>query len=153
MFGIGINLIFFVKAVLFAAMAIILIPREYYKKHLIYGLFLGAGLDIVIIVAMSELGVLKYLNMGAFSVFGLFPFWTPIAWMFTLMIFLYFLPRRASFFYTYILLFSLFGIFLGKVLSNFGLYRFNPLILFFVFLAWFYFAGWVYLKYEKIRLQ
>lgn len=141
MFGIDKNTIFFIKAVMFGVAAIIAIPKECYKKFLIYGLFLGAALDITAIVTLTKLGVIKYLNMGAFSMYGLFSLWTPIAWMFALMIYLYFLPRRRPFLYGYVLIFSVFGIFVAKILSNFGLYEFNPFILFFVFLGWFSFAA------------
>jgi len=153
MAGIGINIIFFIKAVLFAVVAVVLIPKEQFKRYLVYSLFLGAGIDIIVVFTCTRLGILRYLNMGAFSVFGLLPFWTPIAWMFTLMIFFYFLPRKSIFLYGYVFIFSVYGIFLGKMLSNFGLYRYDPLILFFVFLAWFSFAAWFFLRYEKVTLE
>jgi len=152
-FGIDKNIIFFLKAVMFGVAALILIPKEQYKKYLIYGLFLGAGLDIITIIILTYLGAIKYLNMGVFSIYGMFTFWTPIAWMFTLMIYLYFLPIRRWFLYGYVFTFSVFGIFIGKILSNFGLYEFNPFILFFVLLGWFSFAAWFYLRFEKIKLE
>lgn len=138
---------------MFGVVAAIAIPKAQYKKFLIYGLFLGAGLDITAIITLTKFGAMKYLNMGAFSVYGMFPFWTPIAWMFALMIYLYFLPRRRFFFYGYILIFAVFGVFVAKILSNFGLFEFNPFFLFVVFLGWFSFAAWFYLRFEKVRLE
>jgi len=151
--GVSTNIIFFIKALVFCVLAGIIIPKEYYKKYLIYGLFLGAGIDIIVVFTLTHLGFVKYLNMGAFSIFGVIAFWTPIAWMSTVMIFLYFLPRRKLFLVSYILMFALYGIFLGEMLSNFGLYTYNRLIMFFVFLGWFSLAAWTYLRLERIQVK
>ncbi len=153
MFDIGISIIFFIKALLLGIATIVAIPKEQYRKLLIYSIFLGGFIDLIIIVVFDHLNLLKYLNMGPFSLYGRFTFWTPIAWMFAVMIFLYFLPVRKIFFYPYIVIWAIFGIFLGSILENFGLYRFDKPILFFTFLLWFFFAAIAYTYLEKIELK
>lgn len=152
MFGIGKSIIFFMKAFLLGFASIISIPQEQYRKYLIYSIFLGGATDMAVVLILSQLDLLKYLNMGPFNILGYFPFWTPIAWMFTFMIFLYYLPVRKVFFYPYIIIWAIFGIFVGLVLEGFGLYQFNKLILFLVFIIWFFFAAVTFMHFEKIRL-
>lgn len=44
----GIEIVFLIKAIFFGLAAIIIIPRELYKKYLVYGLLLGALVDTVL---------------------------------------------------------------------------------------------------------
>jgi hypothetical protein len=152
----GKELIFLYKAIFFGLAAIILIPKEYYKKYFIYGLFFGAILDVSMIWVLSGFfHLFQYKNMGLFNIFNLFSFWTPIAWMFTMMVFFYCLPPRKLYLLFYVPGFGLFGYMVGVVLQNFGLFEyvgtfkyFAPLII----TAWFAIVAWAYIKAEKIIL-
>jgi hypothetical protein len=153
----GKEMVFFFKAVFFGLAAIILIPKEHYKKYFIYGLFFGAILEIFMVGVLSGLfHWFQYKNMGPFNVFNLFSFWTPLAWMFTLMVFLYCLPARRLFLFLYIPSFGLFGYMVGIVLQNFGLFEYLGIYKYIapvVFTGWFAVAAWAYIKTEKITLR
>lgn len=154
---IGVEIIFLIKALFFGFAAIVLIPKEQYKKFLVYGLFLGALGDILLILIVSVLfGAFHYLNLGVFNILNITSFWTPIAWMFTVMFFLYALPTKKLYFYIYVLCFGAFGYFLGLVLQNLklfeyvGIYRYAaPLVL----SSWFYLVARLYMMGERIKLQ
>lgn len=150
----GNEMIFLYKAIFFGLAAIILIPKEYYKKYFVYGLFWGAILDVLMVGVLSGLcHWIQYKNMGEFNVFNLFSFWTPLAWMFAFMIFFYCLPARKLFLYYYIPGFGLFGYMVGVVLQNFGLFEYVGIYRYFaplVLTGWFAVAAWAYIKAEKI---
>jgi hypothetical protein len=98
---IGVEIIFFLKAAFFGLAAIVLIPKEQYKKFLVYGLILGGLADILLILVFGKIiGGVRYLNTGVFDILKLTSFWTPIAWSFVIMYFLYSLPLKKGFFYT-----------------------------------------------------
>lgn len=61
----GNEIVFLIKAVFFGLAAIIIIPKEFYKKYLIYGLLLGAIGDTLITLIAKLLSLYKYQNMGA----------------------------------------------------------------------------------------
>lgn len=154
---IGVEIIFFIKAILFGLAAIILIPKEQYKKFLVYSLFFGGFGEILIILVFSLLlGCFHYLNMGYFNILNITPFWSPVAWIFVMMLFLYNLPIKRSFFYLYIIAFGIFGYFVGLVLENFHLYKFVGAYKYFLpllLICWFYAAARLYMKAEKLKLQ
>lgn len=78
--------------------SIILIPKEKYKKYLLYGLLLGGLADTIIVLVLSRwLGVFKYQNLGVFAISDLFSIWTPIAWTFTVAIYFYLMPVKKVF--------------------------------------------------------
>jgi hypothetical protein len=155
--NIGKEYIFLCKAIFFGLAAILIIPKHELKKYFVYGLFFGALGDIFLILSIGTLlHQFRYLNMGTYSVFGLWSFWTPIAWMFTLMVFFYCLPPRKIFFYPYIFIFGMFGYMVGTVLENFGLFEYigiyryiAPLVL----TGWFALSAWGYLKLERFGLR
>lgn len=154
---IGTEIVFLIKAVFFGLAAIILIPKEQYRKFLIYGLILGGLGDIFVISLFGELlGGFRYENMGVFNILNITSFWTPIAWVFVLMYFLYALPLKKGFFYLYIISFSVFGYCLGLVLENFGLYRYIGVYRYIAPLTltlWFFVAARLYMHWEKLKLQ
>jgi hypothetical protein len=151
------EMIFLYNALFFGLAAIILIPKEYYQKYLVYGLLFGAVPDVLLIWIIGGIfHGLEYRHMGAFNIFNLFSFWTPLAWMFTFMFFLYCLPIRKLFFYLYVFTFGLFGSMVGIVLKNFGLFEnigiynyFSPLVI----IGWFLAAALTYMKMERIPLK
>lgn len=87
----GKSIFFFYKALLFGLSAYLVIPRAEFKKFFIFGFFFGGIGDIIVIVILSNLNLIAYKNMGPFSIWGLFSFWTPIAWLFAFMLFFLFL--------------------------------------------------------------
>ncbi len=144
-------------ALAFGIAALVLIPKKQYKKFFIYGLLFGGILDMFIIIIFSGLFQLfKYFYIGSFSILGLFSFWTPIAWIFTFMIYLYFLPVRKIFLYPYVTSFIAFGYMVGQAFKGIGLFKFYDGYLYFMpftFIIWFSLAAWAYIKGEKITLR
>lgn len=150
------SMLFFIKAALIGFASILAIPREVYKKYLIYGFVFGFVPDIVVVYFLKSLNLAEYLNMGPFSINNLVSFWTPFSWMFAMAIFLYVLPVRKKFFYPYIIGAGYAAWSMGIMLENLGLfyyigaYRYiSPL----VFTAWFGIVAWAYLKSESIELK
>ena len=143
------------KAIFFGLATIVVIPREVYKKFFLYGFIFGAIGDILhILIFEKGLGLFRYLNMGPFSIYGLFSFWTPIAWMFTFMLFFYFLPRKRLFLYFYIVGFAIFGYMVGLVLEGFGVFHYIGLWRYaapFFFILWFSGAAWAFYRIEKVK--
>jgi hypothetical protein len=151
----GIEIIFLIKAIFFGLAAIIIIPKELYKKYLVYRLFLGALGDTGLALLGKYLNLWKYKNMGVFNILNFYSFWSPLAWMFVIMFFLYCLPSKRSAFYLYVVTYGVFGYFVGLILQNFGLYEYlgifkylAPLVL----SAWFYATALIYLKAEGKEL-
>lgn len=151
----GIEIVYLLKAMFFGLAAIIIIPKKLYKKYLVYGLLLGALGDTVIALFGKYLNLFKYKNMGVFNILDLYSFWTPLAWMFVTMFFLYCLPLKRSVFYLYVACYGLFGYFVGLVLQNFGLFEYigfykylSPLVLTALFFA----TALIYLKAEGKKL-
>ncbi len=150
--NIGISIVYLIKAVIFGIATVILIPKEQYKKYFIYGFFTGGVANVLVVSIFSYLNFIKYYNMGPFAVFDTFAFFTPIAWTFTMMLFLYFLPVRKVFFFPYVISFALFAVAVGEVLKGFGLYEYSIYLMPFVFIAWFSLTAFVYMRNEKIKL-
>lgn len=108
--GLGKSIYFFFKAMFFGIATLVTIPKEVYKKYFIWGfVFGGIGQLIMATISNPILGLIQYKNMGVFNIFGITSFWTPIAWMFTFMLFFYFLPVHKVFLAIYILGFAIFG--------------------------------------------
>ncbi|MDX9872813.1 MAG: hypothetical protein RBT41_10390, partial [Clostridia bacterium] len=119
------SIIFLLKAILFGIATAIAIPKKEYKKFFLWGLLFGGILDVIIIIMLGPiLNLTKYQNMGIHGIFGILPFWTPIAWIFVLMLFFYFLPIHRYFLYLYVLGFAIFGYMVGIVLQNMDLYEY-----------------------------
>lgn len=137
--------------------AVILIPKELYRKFLIYGLIFGGIGDFLFVLFGSKIfHLFEYRQMGFFNLFDMVSFWTPIAWMFVLMFFFYGLPVRRIFLYLYVPSFGFYGYCVGLVLQNFGLFQYNGAYQYFALLVltgWFAFSAWAYLKLENIELK
>lgn len=144
------------KAIFFGFAALILIPKEQYRKYILYGIFLGMIPQLLIVIVFS--GLLhwyRYENMGVFNIAGLVPFWSPISWMFAVSYFLYLLPRKRIVLYLYVGLFSVYGPMVGTVLENYGLFKYVGLFRYvspLMYLLWFGLAAWIYIRAEKIEL-
>lgn len=155
--GLGNSIIFLLKAMFFGIATIVSIPKNVYKKFFIWGFLFGGIGDVTIVTLLGPgLKLLKYQNMGMFDILGTFSFWTPLAWMFTFMIFFYFLPVHRYFYFIYIGGFSIFGFMVGLVLQNIGLFKYEGAFIYFapfVFMAWFMFSSLIYFRYNRITLK
>ncbi|MGE5558503.1 MAG: hypothetical protein ACM3WV_07805 [Bacillota bacterium] len=153
----GKEIVFLLKALFFGLGAIVLIPKEQYKKYFIYGLLFGGIGDFLVVFVFTRLfHWIQYKNMGAFNFYKMISFWTPIAWMFVFMYFLYALPERKLYLYFYVAAFGLFGYAVGIVLENFGLYEYLGFYRYFapVFItSWFAAAAWVYIRTEGMEIR
>ncbi len=148
--------ILFFPVFLFIALALslIYIPRQQYKKYLLYAVISGGlGNMIISFVLIGVLKVVRYTDLGIFNVLG-YNYLEPFAWVFIQMLFLYFLPARRWFRYGYILAFSGISVGFGDVIRNLGvsvasnltmLRWLSPLI----FLAWWGFAAWFFRSNES----
>ena len=149
---------YIIIAALIGGAALVLIPKDRYKKYLLYGLLFGGLGDTIIVTLFSKIFPLfQYKNMGVFNVLGLFSIWTPITWTFVFAIYFYLLPVRKVFLVPYVLTFIGFNVAMGMVMSALGLfeyhkpyYQYLDLIDFF---AWFIIAAWIYIKAERIELK
>lgn len=130
--------------------SLIYIPKKDYKEYLTYGILLG-GLGDIIVVAVYQnlLHVMWFKNAGIFNVLGQ-NFLSPPSWTFTVMLFLHFLPFRRPFIYLYVLTFACFSVGYGLMVRNAGLFDFRPwfypIVSYFIFLGWWTFITWVFLK-------
>ncbi|EGW37224.1 hypothetical protein [Desulfosporosinus sp. OT] len=148
MFELSFYLIF---AVVTGLVTFIIIPRNLYKKFFLYGLLFGGIGDSVLASIFHFMGLLNYKNLGLTSIFGIFSFWTPVAWTFYFMIFFYFLPVRKYFLVPYILIFVALNYSVGMVMSQSGLYELvggYKYVQPFVFLIWCSLSAWVFHKGE-----
>jgi hypothetical protein len=156
-FGLGSSIWFFLKAMFFGIATLVTIPKEVYKKYFIWGFLFGGIGDVIMVVIFNPiLNLIKYKNMGVFNAYGIISFWTPIAWMFTFMLFFYFLPVHRLFLYLYILGFAIFGHILGMLLQNLGLFEFVGSYVYIApitFVFWFSFATLIYFRYNRIILK
>ncbi|MDX9871012.1 MAG: hypothetical protein RBT41_01170 [Clostridia bacterium] len=142
-------LVFFIPTLLF-------IPRREYKGYFLYGFILGGMVDILTIVLLGNiLGMFMYSD-GPLVVQGI-PIFIPIAFTFTWMLFLYFLPVQTTFLVVYITGFSGFAVLLGFVLQNLGYFTYSygftlsAFINFISFLLWFSLSAWIYRRNELKR--
>lgn len=142
---------YFMFAATIGLATIIVIPRNLYKKYLLYGLMFGGIGDSLLVAIIHFLGYLNYKNLGATSLFGVFSFWTPIAWTFYFMLFFYFLPVRKVFLGFYVLVFVLLNYGVGTVMSQSGLYEVIGIYKYiqpFIYLVWCSISAWAFLKGE-----
>ena len=117
---------YLIIAAILGGAAIALIPKEKYKKFLIYGLLFGGLGNAIIITLFSKVFPLfKYKNMGVFNILGLYSIWTPIAWIFVFAIFLYLLPVKKVFLVPYIITFLGFNVAMGMIMHSLGLFEYN----------------------------
>jgi hypothetical protein len=137
--------------------ALIIIPKQLYKRFFLYGAIFGGMGDAVVVTILSKFfHLIQYKGMGYFNVFGLFSIWTPITWTFAFMVFFYLLPIRKLFLIPYLLILTFFNYSVGLVLQSMGLFEYIGIEKYlspFIFLAWYSIAAWVYFKNEKIILK
>ena len=131
----------------------LLIPKQQYKRYFLYGIVLGGGVDIILVLALTLLGQVRYDNMGHFSAFGLLHAFAPVSWTFTFAMFLYFLPKRTNFFWLYIFAFAMINLTVATIMQSYNTYGYsNPFIMIIIFLLWGYGAAYVYRKDPQNKL-
>ncbi len=136
------------------ALTLIYIPRQQYKKYLIYAAITGGlGNMIIVLILHYTLG-LKYIKIGIFGVYG-FNYLEPFAWTFVQMIFFYFLPVRKWFLYAYVVGFVGLSVGFGQIIRNLGIMTeanttLTQILSPFIFLAWWSGAAWLFRKVEGI---
>ncbi|SHJ18459.1 hypothetical protein [Propionispora hippei] len=140
-----ISYIYMIFAFLVGGTYLLLIPKEQYKRYLLYGLVLGSIVDVILVVILTYTGLIEYKNMGPFNIFGIFSAWTPVSWGITFGIFFYFMPKRKFFLLAYVPSFAALGQIIGIVFQNYGLIEYKgKFLLFFIFLVWYSIAAWAY---------
>ena len=159
MFVSGVKVVFTATNLLYPAfllivfsLTVILIPREVYKKYMIYGMLVGGLGDVLsVFVYQNLLGFMWFKNQGLFYVLGQHAL-SPLCWTFTVMIFLYFLPAKRFFLYVYTLAWAMASVCYGYVVQNAKLFDFKswfyPIPAFIAFLIWWSFAVWLYSRTE-----
>lgn len=139
-------------AIAFGIPTLIFIPREQYKKFLIFGFVLGGFIDVITIIFMGNLlGEFTYIA-GPLQAFGI-PVFVPIAFTFVWMLFLFFLPFRIEFLIPYIIGFSGFAVLIGFVEQNLGFFKYNngdtqgAIVTGITFIIWFGLSAIIYRRY------
>jgi hypothetical protein len=136
---------------------LLLIPRDKYKKFVIYGLITGAvGDTLFLSLIQKAFGLIRYTNNGIFDVFGM-NYLVPPAWALVHMVYLYFLPVRKLFLYPYIALFAFLSEGYGIVIHNLGLFDYNPIYYYYfapiIFFTWWGASAWFFRKMEEINMK
>ncbi|HBF39229.1 MAG TPA: hypothetical protein DDW50_18160 [Firmicutes bacterium] len=131
-------------------LSLIFIPHKEYKEYLSYGFIVGGLGDMTVVgIFANLLHWMGFKNSGIFNVMGQ-NFLSPPCWTLSMMLFLYFLPRRCVFRYLYIFTFTAYSFGYGLLVHNSGLYDFYPWFYYIVspltFLGWWSFAAWLFLK-------
>lgn len=141
-------------AIAFGIPTLIFIPRENYKKFLLFGFVLGGFIDVFTIIILGNfLGEFAYIA-GPLEAFGI-PVFVPIAFTFVWMLFFFFLPYRVEFLIPYILGFSGFAVMLGFIEQNLGFFKFNhgdtrgAIVTIITFILWFAGSALVYRSYDN----
>ncbi len=137
------------------ALAIIfkaVIPREYIKKSLIYGLIFGGLADSSLILIVSLLlKVGGYINYGPFGFKGV-AFFPPIAWTIWFIMYFYFLPAERYLRYIYIFIAAGSAVFFSNVLVNLKIFEWNYgriIIPFIIYFSWFTTSAWLKEKIDN----
>lgn len=138
-------------------LSIIYIDRKNYKEYLIYGFLLGGLGDMLAVGLLQNLfHVMWFKNQGLFNVMGQH-FLSPPSWTFTVMLYLYFLPRRGISQYLYVLTFAGYSVGYGLVVRNAGLFDFKPwfypVVSYFVFLGWWTLITVMFIKTSRLADQ
>jgi len=141
-----------VYTLVFAIPTVIFIPRNQYKRYIIFGFILGGAIDLITIIILGNIaGEFRY-PAGPYVVKGI-PIFTPLAFTFAWMNFFYFLPLRKEFQIPYVVGFSGFAVLVGFVLENLGYFEYTKgftraaIMTFVNFLLWFGVSALVYLHY------
>ncbi len=149
------NLVYPAYLLIAFSLTLIFIPRKIYKHYLLYGIILGGCGDFLIVSLYQDVfHLIQFKNQGIFLALGQHML-SPLSWIFTLMLFLYFLPQRTLSLFFYIPSFGLAATFFGYLVHNANLFDFKPgfypIFAFLSFTFWWILSFWLYRK--KILLD
>ena len=136
------------------SLSLIYIPKKDYKEYLIYGFLLG-GLGDMLVVGLFRnlLHIMWFKNTGIFNILGQ-NFLSLPSWTFTVMLFLYFLPKKGISLYLYVLTYAAYSVGYGLLVHNAGLFDFRPwlypVVSYFVFLGWWTLITLVFMKTSRL---
>lgn len=139
--------IYLIFAIAAAAAFFIIVPKAQYKRHLLYGLIFGGIADVISLVTLAPLQQIRFSNMGHFGLFGMFPVWVPVTWMFAFGVFFYLMPRRLPFLIPYLCAFTALSYVVGLVMESYGLFEYIGAQRYWavpIFFVWYSVAAWVY---------
>lgn len=147
-------LIYPVYLLLVFGLSLIYISKKDYKEYLIYGFLLGGLGDMLVVGIFQNLfHIMWFKNQGIFNVLGQ-NFLSPPCWTFTVMLFLYFLPRKGVSQYLYILTFAAYSVGYGLIIRNAELFDFKPwlypVVSYFIFLGWWFIVTLVFMKTSRL---
>jgi hypothetical protein len=151
---VGTTLFYPVFLALVALIVLIIIPGKLRKEYFIYGLIIGALGDVIAVaVFQNVLHFIWFKNLGIFNVMGQMVL-SPLCWLFTVMLFLYFLPNRRWFLYTYVAIWAMASVAFGYMVHNVRLFDFKswfyPIPAYFTFLGWWVFATWFFKRNNNL---
>lgn len=134
--------------------SLLLIPQKKYREYLMYGFLVGGFIDVVAVMLLQNLlGIIWFKNQGVFYVLGHHAL-SPLGWTLAVMLFLYFIPRRRSFLYFYIVSWSFLSIGFGYIAQNADLFDFQdwyyPIPALITFVIRWIFAAWLFNKTSSI---
>lgn len=131
---------------------LVVIPKNLYKKYLLYGLILGGLGEAISVTMATYLGLIRYYFLPPFSIFNIFSVWTPVTFMFVFSVFLYLMPVRKLYLIFYILGWTMLNYSVGLVLNQFGLFEYKGAGKFIApiwFASWYILAAWIYMRTEQ----
>jgi hypothetical protein len=140
--------------VILFSLSLIYISRKDYQEYLTYGFLLGGLGDMVVVGLLQNVfHIIWFKNQGLFNVVGQ-NFLSPPCWTFTVMLFLYFLPRKGVAHYLYVLTFAAYSVGYGLVVHNADLFDFKPwyypFFSYLTFLGWWTFITVVFMKTSRL---
>jgi hypothetical protein len=147
-------LLYPVFLVILFGMSLIFIPRKDYREYLIYGFLLGGLGDMTVVgLFQNVFHIIWFKNQGLFNTLGQ-NFLSPPCWTFTVMLFLYFLPRKGFVQYLYVFTFAAYSVGYGLVVHNANLFDFKPwyypFFSYLTFLGWWAFITFVFMKTSRL---
>lgn len=142
---IPLNLYYPIFMLVMVAMVVLFIPREHYRHLFWISLFWGFIVCHIFIFCFGGIFQLfRWVHSFPFNFLGA-PFFIKTAWLFAMMVYLYFLPKRKEWYVLplYILMFSFVSAALDQIFHQMGLLvykHWNPWYRFLVAIGWFFSA-------------
>jgi hypothetical protein len=124
-------------------LTIIFVPKDKFKSLFWLSFLWGFLVSIAFVLITSGLlNLLQWRHTMPFSFYGT-PVWLNVAWLLSIMLYLYFLPTQKEWYYfaVYLFGFAFASAILDKVFHQIGLLQYihwNPFFRFLVALGWFY---------------
>jgi hypothetical protein len=141
---------------IFTILMIAVVPRKEIRRLAIYGIIFGAINDVIALSFGQLFGVFEYIDFAPLGYWFL-PFFAPIAWTVFYMLYFYFLPEQKLLMYAYVASAIGYSVLFTQLLFNTNIMALYPpdfipynymriIIPLIVFLVWFPFSTWGYLR-------